>query len=58
MHDAWECDYKTDNVDEFLKVFWASQCCDVFIDESGDTIGHYDKAMYAMQNAILICYRS
>ena len=45
MHDVWECDFKTDDVEQFLQAFWNSQCCDVFIDESGDVIGHYDRAM-------------
>lgn len=45
MYDQWDCDYQTTNVDEFLEAFWNSKCCDVFIDESGDMIGHYDKAM-------------
>lgn len=45
LHDTWQCDFKTADVDEFLRAFWASQCCDVFIDESGDMIGHYERAM-------------
>jgi hypothetical protein len=31
--------------DEFLKIFWASKRCMVFIDESGDAVGRYDLAM-------------
>jgi hypothetical protein len=45
MHDKWDCDFKTDDPELFLQTFWNSQSCDIFIDESGDTIGHYDKAM-------------
>lgn len=45
MHDEWNCDFKTDIVEQFLKAFWVSQCCDVFIDEAGDMIGHYDRVM-------------
>ena len=46
MHDEWDCDFKTANQDEFLQAFYASQCCDIFIDEAGDAIGQYDKAMF------------
>lgn len=45
MHDFWDCDFKTANVEEFLNAFHASVSCDVFIDEAGDAIGHYEKAM-------------
>lgn len=45
MDSDWQCHFQTGNVDEFLQVFWASQNCDVFIDESGDMIGHFDRAM-------------
>ena len=41
----WECDFITDDVDEFLKVFWASRQCMVFIDEAGEAVGQYDKVM-------------
>lgn len=45
MHDAWECDYQTDDPDEFLRTFWASKSCHVFIDESGDAVGRYNTLM-------------
>ena len=45
LHDEWDADFKTDNQELFLQAFWASQCCDAFIDEAGDAIGHYEKAM-------------
>lgn len=43
--DKWEADYITDDNEEFLSVFWASESCMVFIDEAGDTVGRYDEAM-------------
>lgn len=46
MFDEWECSYKSADQDEFLQTFWASRCCDVFIDEAGDSIGQYDRAMF------------
>lgn len=46
MNDPeWPADYKTTDPDEFLTVFWNSRRCMVFIDESGDAIGRYNKAM-------------
>ena len=45
LNDHWECAFKTTNAEEFLTTFWNSESCDVFIDESGDAIGHYDKPM-------------
>lgn len=45
MHDNWNADFQTDDVSTFLRVFWESQSCDVFIDESGDAIGRYNDAM-------------
>jgi len=41
----WQCDFLTMEQEEFLRVVWASQSCDVFVDEAGDMIGHYDKLM-------------
>ncbi len=46
MHDEWACSFKTASQDEFMRTFYASQCCDVFIDEAGDSIGQYDKTMF------------
>lgn len=37
--------YQTADPDEFLKVFWQSRSCMVFIDESGDAVGRYNIAM-------------
>jgi len=45
MHDEWAADYQTDNPDEFLKTFWASTGCHVFIDESGDSVGRFNTLM-------------
>jgi hypothetical protein len=46
MNDpGWNADFQTDNVDEFLKVYWASRQCAVFIDEAGESVGRFDSAM-------------
>lgn len=45
MHDEWHCDFQTSDQDDFLRAFWASKSCDVFIDEAGDMIGHYERTM-------------
>lgn len=37
--------YQTDDPEEFLRVFWDSRQCMVFIDEAGDAVGKYDHAM-------------
>ena len=41
----WNADFITDDPDEFLKTFWASESCAAFIDESGDTVGRFNHAM-------------
>lgn len=45
MHDEWQCHFKTDDQQEFLRAVWASEGCDIFVDEAGDAIGHYGKTM-------------
>jgi hypothetical protein len=45
LHSQWDCDFQTADESEFLRVVWANQDCDVFVDEAGDAIGHYDKLM-------------
>lgn len=48
LHDPnWPCDFKTDNQDAFLKVFWQSKSCVAFIDEAGESVGQHDKLMHA-----------
>lgn len=42
---GWNSDFVTADEKEFLSVFWSSRKCAVFIDESGEFIGQYDKAM-------------
>lgn len=42
---GWEADFKTHDVDDFLKVYWDSRQCMAFIDESGDSVGRFDKLM-------------
>jgi len=41
----WQADYKTSNPDDFLRVFWESRQCAVFIDEAGESVGRFDDAM-------------
>lgn len=41
----WCADFQTTDPDEFLKTFWASQRCAVFIDEAGDAVGKYNVVM-------------
>jgi len=45
LNDSWDCDFQTSDPDEFLRAYWDSRRCMVFIDESGDAIGQYDKPM-------------
>lgn len=67
--EDWDCDFMTDDQDEFLDVFWKSQSCIAFMDEGGSTVGRYNNAMiltatqgrhwghscyYIVQNAVLI----
>lgn len=42
----WNADFITADMDEFLGTVWQSRQCAVFIDEGGDVIGQYDKAMH------------
>lgn len=42
---GWDCDFKTTDPSEFLKVYWESRQCMAFIDESGDSVGRFDTAM-------------
>ena len=39
FYDDWDCDYKTVDSEEFLKVAKANTSCALFVDESGSTIG-------------------
>jgi hypothetical protein len=46
MNDPdWPADFITDNQDEFLECVWSNRGCAVFVDESGDAIGKYNKSM-------------
>lgn len=42
----WQADFQTDDSDKFLAVAAKSQRCAVFVDESGEMIGHYEKDMF------------
>lgn len=41
----WNADFITDDPGEFLEVFFNSRRCMVFIDEAGENVGRFDKAM-------------
>lgn len=66
MCDEWPADFQTADQNEFLEAVWNSQCCDVFIDEAGESIGQYNKTMMALatrgrhwgHNCYFICQRS
>jgi len=45
LFDNWACDKQINDGNEFLRVYWDSRNCMVFIDESADTVGRYEKAM-------------
>lgn len=42
---SWGADFQTSDPDEFLRVLWNSKHLAAFVDEGGDTVGRYDKAM-------------
>jgi len=42
---SWPADYRTDDPEEFMRVFWESRQCAVFIDEAGEAVGRYDEVM-------------
>lgn len=46
VFDSWPKGVKVyDDQEKFLKTFWNSKKCFVFIDEGGETIGRYNKSM-------------
>ena len=61
LGSKWACDYQTQSATEFLRAVWANVDCDVFIDEAGSAIGHYNRLMeelatqgrhYAVRNGV------
>lgn len=42
---GWKADYITDDPLEYWEVFRRSQRCACFLDEAGETCGHWDKTM-------------
>ena len=42
----WAADYQTDQKDDFLAVVKQSRKCALFVDESGEQIGHYSDEMF------------
>ena len=49
-YEEWQADFQTADNEEFLEVFWHPEwiSCDVFIDESADAIGQFDKTMFGI----------
>lgn len=45
LGDDWDCDFKTPEPAEFLRVVWDSRSCAAFVDEAGDSAGQHDKDM-------------
>ena len=43
--DDWDCDFKTNNSEEFLSIAKRNRNCCLFIDESGSTIGRGSDAV-------------
>jgi len=41
----WNADFQTTDPDDFLRVYWESRSCAVFIDEAGESVGRFDQAM-------------
>lgn len=48
VFEKWPCAYITTDQQDFLDVFWGSRCCFVFVDEAGQTVGHYKDTMTAV----------
>jgi hypothetical protein len=42
---GWNADFITSDPNEFLRVFFESRSCMVFIDEAGENVGRYDTAL-------------
>lgn len=42
---GWNADFRTSDVDEFLKMYWQSRQCAWFIDEAGESVGQFDTLM-------------
>jgi len=40
--------YQTSNPDEFLQMVFLSRSCHVYVDETGDAIGHYNPTMQTL----------
>lgn len=45
---GYNADFSTDNETEFLRMVWSSRRCLVIVDESGEAVGQYNKAMFAL----------
>jgi DNA helicase HerA-like ATPase len=41
----WQCDFITDDKDEFVRVYKQNTGCQCIIDEAGDAVGKYDEVM-------------
>lgn len=62
----WDADYQSADQQEFLDIVWRSESCDVFVDEAGKAIGHYEKLMIDLattsrhwgHNCYFLCQRA
>ena len=45
LDPRWDASFITRDPDEFLRVYWSSRSCAVFIDEAADSVGRFDTAM-------------
>lgn len=45
MYAEWQCSFRTADQATFLQTVWANESCDVFVDEAGAMIGHYEDTM-------------
>lgn len=43
---GWQADFQTSDVEEFLRMYWASRGCAWFIDEAGESVGQFDTVMH------------
>ncbi|MFA4974396.1 MAG: hypothetical protein WC683_17455 [bacterium] len=48
VFEKWPCDYITTKQSDFLDTFWGSRSCMAFVDEAGETVGHYTDTMKAI----------
>lgn len=45
LDPEWKADFITNKQDEFLKAVWGNRNCNIFIDESGSSVGKFNTLM-------------